>query len=228
MKLFSSVFAFSILLLTSTAHADFIGANVEVGGFKTEADFKTNSSNDFVFEDSTGTYFSIDVQHPIPLIPNARVDTFEFDVDGKSGTTDSTLDVSLKDVTGYYGISLLWVGVEAGLLGRNISINYTEGGTDKNASNALLPMYYLSAKLSIPGTNIQIAAESKQSIDLQILADLNMVEDANDSASDVIYKIAYQPIPILGLEVGYREMNHIIDSVTMDHTGYFLGVTIDI
>lgn len=228
MKFIKVALLFSTVLLTSAAHADFIGANLEFGVFTPETNFHTESSSDFNYEDKPGTYFSADIQHPFPLIPNARVDVWSFKTTGTSGTSNSTLEVNTKDITGYYALNLLWFGIEGGISARNVEIDYSESGTNKSASNDFLPMVYLSAKVSLPGTETQLAIESKRSIALDPLSDLHLIDESEDSVKDIIYKIAYQPIPIIGIELGYIDTHQKIGNATLNNSAYFVGLTIDI
>ncbi|MEO9275641.1 hypothetical protein ABFY09_12335 [Marinomonas sp. 5E14-1] len=189
MKSIKSTFALSTVLLASAAHADFIGANAEAGLF--------------VGDDVSGSYASLDIQHPIPLIPNVRLDILDLETDD-----NSSMEINHFDVTGYYGVGLLWFGVEGGVTLRELEI----GTTDKS-----VPMLYLAANLSIPGTGISLAAESKS---------ISSYDDT--TISDQIFKIQYQPLPIVGLEVGYRTLDQEIDNSNIDYDGYFVGLTIDI
>lgn len=192
MKLVKSAFALSTVLLASAAHADFLGANAEAGIFDTD--------------DGSATYASLDIQHPIPLIPNLRMDVWDLESD-PSGT-----EISHLDFTGYYGVGLLWLGLEGGLTFRNLDMTQS-GSTDSES----VPMLYLAASLGIPGTGITLAAESKS------ISSFDSV-----TISDQSFKIQYQPIPILGLEAGYRSIDQETNFLDADYDGYFIGVTIDI
>jgi outer membrane protein len=192
MKHIKSAFALSTVLLASTAHADFLGANAEAGIFDTD--------------DGSATYASLDIQHPIPLIPNLRMDVWDLESD-PSGT-----EISHLDFTGYYGVGLLWLGLEGGLTFRNLDM--TQGSSSDSES---VPMLYLAASLGIPGTGITLAAESKS------ISSFDSV-----TISDQSFKIQYQPIPILGLEAGYRSIDQETNFLDADYDGYFIGVTIDI
>lgn len=193
MKSIKTAFALSTVLLASAAHADFLGANAEAGFFDGD--------------DGSATYASVDVQHPIPLIPNARLDVWDFESD------PTEREISHLDLTGYYGVGLLWLGIEGGITLRNLDI--TRGNTEESES---IPMLFLSASLGIPGTGITLAAESK-----------NISSFSDVTITDQSFKVQYQPLPIVGVEVGYRS----IDQKTKvfgdyDYDGYFVGVTIDI
>ncbi|MEP0073671.1 MAG: hypothetical protein ABJE79_13285 [Marinomonas sp.] len=192
MKSIKSAFALSTVLLANAAHADFIGANAEAGIFDGS--------------DGSATYASLAIQHPIPLIPNLRVDTWDYESD-PSGT-----EISHLDFTGYYSAGILWASLEGGLTFRNLDM--TVGSSDDSES---VPMLFLAASLAIPGTGITLAAESKS---------ISSFDDV--TISDQSFKLQYQPIPILGLEAGYRSIDQETDFLDADYDGYFIGVTIDI
>lgn len=208
-------------LTANTAFADLLGANAEFGLFESENTFSTDDTRSYNLDDDSGQYFSADVQHFIPLIPNVRVDVFSLSTSGTSTsggtTTATTLDIETKDVTGYYGLGLLWVGVEGGLTVRNLEMNYDIGGTETEVSKSAVPMLYLAATLSIPGTGITLAAESKT------------VSSFDDTTiTDEIYKIQYETPFLVGIEAGYRSLEQEVKNTKAENEGYFVGVTIDI
>ncbi|TYL48648.1 hypothetical protein [Marinomonas sp. IMCC 4694] len=192
MKSTKFALALSTLLVANAANADFLGANAEAGLFDSD--------------DGSATYASLDIQHPIPLIPNLRMDVWEFESD-PAGT-----DISHLDFTGYYGIGLLWASIEGGVTFRELDM--TRGSLKDSES---VPMLFLAASLAIPGTGVTLAAESKS---------ISSFDDV--TITDQAFKIQYQPIPVLGLEVGYRSIEQETNFLTKDYNGYFIGVTLDI
>ncbi|MBR7890018.1 hypothetical protein J9B83_13980 [Marinomonas sp. A79] len=193
MKSTKLAFALSTILAAGAANADIIGANAEAGFFDGD--------------DGSATYASLDIQHPIPLIPNARMDIWEFESD-PSGT-----EISHLDFTGYYGVGILWASIEGGVTFRQLDM--TKGSTDDSES---VPMLFLAASLGIPGTGITLAAESKN---------ISSFDDV--TITDQAFKIQYQPLPIVGVELGYRSIDQETKFLgDTDYDGYFIGLTIDI
>jgi|TARA_R110000764_G_scaffold238207_1_gene335125 outer membrane protein len=192
MKSTKFAFTLSTLLLAGAANADILGANAEAGIFDGD--------------DGSATYASIDVQHPIPLIPNLRIDVWDFESD-PSGT-----DISHLDFTGYYGVGILWASIEGGVTFRSLDMD--RGASSDSES---VPMLFLAASLAIPGTGVTLAAESKS---------ISSFDDV--TITDQSFKIQYQPIPVLGLEVGYRSIDQETNFLNKDYDGYFIGVTLDI
>jgi len=161
------------LLASGTAYADFLGANAEAGLYFSD--------------DWSGNYISADIQHPIPLIPNVRLDILDLEHEDYS-----SIEGNHFDITGYYGIGLLWVGVEGGVTFRELEY----GALDKS-----VPMLYLAGVVEVPGTGITLVAESKS---------ISSFDDT--TISDQQFKIQYQPLPIVGVEVGYRTITQEIDN----------------
>lgn len=193
MKSIKTAVIFATTLLAGAAHADFIGANAEAGFFDTD--------------DGSATYASLDIQHPIPFIPNARIDIWNFEVDNTS------TEINHLDFTGYYGVGLLWIGLEAGITLRDLDMANASGATDSET----IPMLYLGASVAVPGTNLTLAAESKS---------ISSYDDI--SITDQLIKIQYQPLPIVGIEAGYRTINQETDFLDKDYDGYYIGITVDI
>lgn len=193
MKSTKYAFALSTLLLAGAANADILGANAEAGLFNSD--------------DGSATYASLDIQHPIPLIPNLRMDIWNFEADASGG------ELSHLDFTGYYGVGLLWASIEGGVTFRTLDMTI---GSFKDSES--VPMLFLAASLAIPGTGVTLAAESKS---ISSYSDVTITDQA--------FKIQYQPIPVLGLELGYRSVEQETKYLEKSkYDGYFLGLTLDI
>ena len=208
-------------LSANTAYADLLGANAEFGIFQAENTLTTDGSSEFDLKDKSGQYFSADVQHFIPLIPNVRVDTFSLSTTGTSTTggvsSTAKLDIETKDITGYYGLGILWVGLEAGLTVRNLEMDYDVAGSTTSFSKSAIPMLYTAATIDIPGTGITLAAESK------------IISSFDDTTiTDEIYKIQYSTPYLVGVEAGYRNLEQKVKNTESKSSGYFIGVTLDI
>ena len=65
------------LLVAANANADFIGLTAEVGSFSPDADTTAATTGSTVSNNNmdadTGAYYGIAFEHPIPLIPNVRI-----------------------------------------------------------------------------------------------------------------------------------------------------------
>ncbi|MBU1297480.1 MAG: TIGR04219 family outer membrane beta-barrel protein [Gammaproteobacteria bacterium] len=196
-----SALLLSTALLASAAHADVLGLTAEAGSYI------TNDGEDF------NTYFGVAVEHPIPLIPNFRIQ--HQDLEGKVGSTK--IDTSYNDYTLYYEFldGLLWLDLDAGITLR--SIDGSIGSTDVSDS---YPLGYLSAYVTFPGTSLSVGGELKT----------GGGSDAN--ITDTTFKIKYQALYFAGLEAGYRKVSENIDDIDgssfdVDFTGVFIGAFVD-
>ena len=196
-----SALLLSTVLLASAAHADVLGVTAEAGSYM------TNDAKD------SNPYFGIALEHPIPLIPNIRIQSQS--LDGKIGSTK--VDTSYNDYTLYYEFldGLLWLDLDAGITLR--SIDGSIGSTNVSDS---YPLGYLSAYVSLPGTNLSIGGEVKSG------------GGSDASITDSTFKIKYQALYFGGLEAGYRKVNEDINDIDgssfdMNFSGVFIGAFLD-
>lgn len=191
-----SAILLSTALLASAAHADVLGLTAEAGSFM------TNDAEDL------NSYFGIAVEHPIPLIPNFRLQNQS--LEEKVGT--STIDLSHNDYTLYYEFldGLLWLDLDAGVTFRKIA---DAGNSDIDGT---YPLAYVSAYVSFPGTALSVGGEVKTGGGSD--ADIN----------DTTFKIKYQPLVFAGIEAGYRTVTEDFDSAgKFEPKGAFIGVFVD-
>ncbi|NLQ19138.1 TIGR04219 family outer membrane beta-barrel protein [Marinomonas sp. M1K-6] len=191
-----SALLLSTALLASTAHADILGLTAEAGSFL------TNDGEDF------NSYYGIAVEHPIPLIPNVRLQHQE--LEEKVGSTK--IDTSFNDYTLYYEFldGLLWLDLDAGVTFRKID---ETGNSDIDGT---YPLGYLSAFVSIPGTALSVGGEVKSG------------GGSDADITDTTFKIKYQPLVFAGIEAGYRTMTQDFASAgKFEPKGAFIGVFVD-
>ena len=88
-------------------------------------------NDDLGYDDETGTSIYVALEHPIPVLPNIRLQrtdldisernnlsrtfTFEGDVYTAADTVDSTTDLTHTDATFYYEVLDNWVNLDVGL-----------------------------------------------------------------------------------------------------------------
>ncbi|RBO78376.1 TIGR04219 family outer membrane beta-barrel protein [Marinomonas aquiplantarum] len=196
-----SALLLSTALLASAAQADVLGLTAEAGSYV------TNDGEDF------NSYFGVAVEHPIPVIPNVRLQSQS--LEGKVGST--TVDTSYNDYTLYYEFldGLLWLDLDAGITLR--SIDGSIGSTDVSDS---YPLGYASAYVTFPGTNLSVGAEYKTG------------GGSDADITDTTFKIKYQALYFGGLEAGYRKVEEDIDDIDgsafdIKFTGVFIGAFLD-
>ena len=228
-KLFS--IAAMTALVTTSASADILRVEGAVGAWQTTPtgtiSYQENNSFDLVdqsgFEASTNVYAWIYLKHPIPVVPNVRIEyaepSFEGDIKQKiewdgdvyaSGT--NSLSLTQYDAVLYYNIldNTLWSTIDLGLDVKYIDGNYklseSTGLLDKVDQNfaITMPLAYVRGRVQIPITNIGVEA-----IVRGISYSDNTVVDAEIKLD---YTMDFVPVIQPGLELGYRYQQIKLDS----------------
>jgi outer membrane protein len=170
--------------------------------------------------DTTNAYVWMLLKHPIPIVPNVRLEYAKLNDDGKSkGTFDnfstpaespSTIDVSEYDIIPYYNLmdNLLWTTIDLGL---DLRIQTTKFkaqdveildmavptyATYEDDTTILIPLVYARVRVEIP------------MIDVGLESDVKYITYSGSTVYDIRAKVDYTMsfIPVLqpGLELGYR------------------------
>ena len=228
-----SAWLFSSLFLASVAQADVFGLTAETGMFLSNADIEfsdsgSNSASSNLDSDNI-YYYGIAIEHPIPLFPNVRLQSTPLKANGSASTTlngnavsgSAKLDLSHKDYTVYYEFldGLLWLNLDAGFTLRDFDGSVSVGSESSNLS-VMIPMGYVSAYATLPGTTIAVGGEIKT------------LSIGDSSISDTTIKVKYETPFLVGVEGGYRTMNiDLVDisgtDVNSVNSGFFIGAFVD-
>lgn len=243
-----TVLAASLALLTSVpAQADtllglYIGGQMWANNAKGSFGEGEIDQSVFNFEDEYQGSFYVAFEHPIPLIPNAKIASTTLDTVGGTTLTssftfngqtytantdlDTTLEASYIDYTLYYELfdnDLLTF--DFGITGRDLDsyIHVIEPATkidsDLSASG-IIPMVYLSTIVGLPFTGFNFFAEG------------NFISYDDQTVYDVQAGVSYELLDNLAVDLdltlGYRtvklELNDLDDfysDLTFD--GVFVG-----
>ncbi|MDR7120463.1 TIGR04219 family outer membrane beta-barrel protein [Rheinheimera soli] len=213
-SVFSMVFVAALaapVAMADTIAGLYIGADLHFadakGGFG-----QTGNQQNFSFEDENLSSFYIKVEHPVPLLPNIKLQrnsvssngnttlnrTFEFDDQIFAVGTNVAQDVDLSniDATFYYEILdndlvSLDLGVTAKYIDGDISVA-TEGRNATQDLSAVIPMGYLYGSFGLLGTGTKIFAE------------VNYVSYDGSSLSDMQFGIAYELIDSLAVDLSLK------------------------
>ena len=235
---------------TTMAYADFARVEVGAGAWMQQPNthMKYKESTGFSGEDKstaseeTQGYVWVLVKHPIPLIPNLRVEYTEissvgqaegefkfFDGPSLGAGSKSTLEMTQFDIIPYYNIldNTSWITVDLGLDIKIIETEYVASPIGvsvadyKDTSSDVFPLLYVRSRFEIPVTNIGIEA------------DVKYISDGTSTVSDIRIKVDYTLdfIPIIqpGVELGYRMQKMYIETdedllVDYDFAGVYVGV----
>lgn len=242
LALASAILAASIL----PAKADVLGIYVGAQIWQNEADggFSQDSNTlaDFSFDEETNANVYIKFEHPLPLIPNARVrlgklegngsanltDDFNFGDTTFDGSVNTKLDFTNNDATLYW--ELLdndIIGFDFGLTVKNIDGDFivendTVGQSTENVS-VWIPMAYAAVKVRIPFAG------------LYAYGDANVISYDGSDIHDYEVGIGYDLIDNIAVDValtaGYREVAIELDDVDnisadLEFSGFFAGLEV--
>jgi len=229
MKKLLSIVAITALMSTAL-NADLLRIEGAVGAWQTSPtgtiSFAPNSF-DIVdnagFDDSTNLYAWIYLKHPVPIVPNVRLEfvnpSFEgtvasIDWNGKNyASVNNTLTLTQYDAVLYYNIldNTFWTTIDLGL-----DIKYIDGTYEINADSVsgaasvnapfsiAMPLAYARGRLEIPVTNIGV----------EVLA-RGMSYSGNtivDAEIKIDYTMDFVPVVQPGLELGYRYQQVKLDA----------------
>lgn len=232
-------------LLASPTFADTIG--FELGANSWQQNFSGDVSSgligstvdveaDLGYSDETNNVFYALIEHPVPVIPNIRIQQTDLDLSSNgtatvpfqfgginfTGDVSSDIDLSHTDLTLYYELLDNWVSLDVGITVRSIndgSIEITEvntGQTESFDADVVLPMLYVAARVDLPLSGLFVAA------------DVNGVSVDDNSLFDYRARIGYETSIGLGLEAGFRsfELDYDDDGDTADLTidGAYAGL----
>lgn len=193
-------------LLSTTAHADFIGLYAGVDGVYSQTSINDNQATD----DKWNAVYNLAFEHPVPFVPNLKLRYSEFGGtrnNFQSGIyfVDQDLDVNTLDAIAYYEILDNIVSVDAGLGVKRLDatntltttvpgINLTLSDDDKQT----LPALYVAAGGKLPFTGFSAKAE--------VMAGQNSDADFSDINAEVKYNFIQNIALDLGAKFGYRAM----------------------
>ena len=217
-------------MMTTAASADLIRVEGAVGVWQSDPSgtisYANNSfdlANAAGLESTQNMYVWVYLKHPIPIIPNLRLEyadpSFDGTVtsiewDGNNYTNVSnSLSLTQYDAALYYNIldNLFWMTVDLGLdvkfIDGSYSIAADAGGLSPAVEQELqlaMPLLYARGRVQIPVTNIGVEVLARgmsyggsEIIDAEIKLD---------------YTMDFVPVVQPGLELGYRYQQLKLDS----------------
>lgn len=240
-------------LLGASVQADIVRVEAGAGVWQNELSGSLISGTPAVTEDfsalnydkETKGYAWVYIKHPVPVLPNLRLEyaavdfsgtsTQSFDYRGTTYSANAKSDLTLDqfDIIMYYNLldNTAWMTLDLGLDIKVVEAEFN--AAQSSGANAVqeketlpLPMGYARARVEIPGTGIGVegnvkytAYKESKAMDYAIKADYTLV--------DIL------PVDV-GLEVGYRFQQFDIDgsdfdidtSLDVEIDGIFAGATV--
>ena len=184
-----------------------LSGNVKSGGDAANVDRDLNLSTDSTFN------FVAFFEHPIPALPNVRVNYTSINQSGNGRLTNSfgpiavsqnvrsDLELDQLDLTAYYSPLNNWVKLDLGLTLRNLDgevdvrDRLIPANSERVTVRGTLPMLYGAARVSIPTTDLAVGGE------------INYISFDGDSISDYNLYAQYDVMGLVRLRAGYRELS---------------------
>ncbi|MFA5455391.1 MAG: TIGR04219 family outer membrane beta-barrel protein [Sulfurimonas sp.] len=234
-------------LLASSVMADI--ARVEMGagawmqeskGTATYTDGGADGSYISSEKDSSEPYVWALIKHPVPVLPNLRLEYVSLkdsgvasgqfkDFDIGAATTSLSYDMKQYDIIPYYNIldNTSWITLDLGLDIKIVDTSYAvvPSGVFTGYSDSItfaVPLIYARTRVEIPATDIGLEADIKY-----ITTGDSTVYDAR---AKVDYTFDFTPVVQPALEVGYRVQKIDIDESSVDakldieFSGFYAGL----
>ena len=248
MRKILTALACTALLVTATS-ADIARVEMGVGAWMQtpsgEISYRESggTGNDIAKESQkTQPYVWALLKHPVPVIPNLRLEYVSIESTGAAtGSfkefTASGGKTSLKmtqfDVIPYYNIldNSTWVTLDLGLDLKVTEIKYEATGVTgipvgtnySDSATVVIPLIYVRSRVEIPATNIGLEADVKY-----ISYNSNTIYDVR---AKVDYTLDFIPVIQPAIEVGYRVQKIKLNDSSagdakadLDFAGFYAGL----
>jgi outer membrane protein len=211
----------SLLLATlysASASADFLGIYVGAGSWNHDPSGNFNSTqtgstnvdlqSNLGLSDESEGYVWAAFDHPIPLLPNIRLERTSLGHTGTSGSVNfngatvsgsSTVNLDSTDAILYYRLLDNWVNFDLGLNLRKIDGEFAIGSESVSVSETI-PMLYLAAQFDLPFSGFSVGA------------DYSLVSYDGSSYDDLRLRAMYE-MGVVGFELGLRTTTLELDDV---------------
>lgn len=232
--------------LPFAAQADFIGAKIGAGVWDHDPSGNIQSgaagtapslTADLGLASEQEGYFYVAIEHPVPLLPNIKIQktglsstgngtttaSFGFGGQTYSGATTSSVQLDQTDYVLYWEILDNIVSLDIGINAKHVDgrVKVDDGVNPVDvAFDGYVPMAYAAVEFSFPGTGMSLAAE------------LSALKLGDSEITDLTAKINYELATTLGLEFGVRTQDiklSAMDSVnsSLKFEGFFAGLYLD-
>jgi outer membrane protein len=211
--------------LSSTTMADTIG--FEVGAYGWQQNFSGSVASDSIdvidiekdlgYDDETSNVFYALVEHPLPLIPNVRIQKTDLNLSATGST-----DLNFGGIT-YTGAVRSSIDLTARYIADgSVEITDIQAGSPTFGEKAsfdadgVLPLLYVSARFELPLTGLYVGAN------------INGLGVNDDSVIDYRINVGYETAIGFGVEAGFRsfELDYDDDDDKADLTidGAYAGI----
>lgn len=207
----------SLIIAAPFASADVLGVGANISYWDSDLSGEAGKNNDVVdvendldLDSDTNANLSAYFEHPVPVLPNVRLNFTRIEQSGRgelstqfdlvSGEVDSDFDLDQFDVTLYYEVLDNWVNLDLGVTARNLDGELivrettTGGQVSETEVSGVVPMGYLAARFDLPLTGVSVGGEA------------NLISFDGDSVYDYNAYGQYE-VSLLQLRAGYRQIS---------------------
>jgi len=182
---------------------------------------------------STEAYMWMFIKHPVPMLPNLRLEYVTLSDSGVTtgkvnGATVSsnptTLDMTQIDFIPYYNLldNTGWLTLDLGLDFKIISTDAEVKGVYSGSETGVIPLLYVRTRAEIPATNVGLES------DIKFITDGDTI--VYDARAKVDYTFDITPVIQGGVELGYRiqkfDINADDTNGVLDYSGVYAGATV--
>ncbi len=238
-----------VAVLSSSAVADVARVEMGAGAWMQNAEGKisyteSGANGNYISneDDTTSPYVWLMIKHPVPVIPNLRVEYTEVEDSGLASgrfedfdigalQTRFTYDMKQYDIIPYYNIldNTGWMTLDLGLDIKVIDLSYNAAalGAFAGYSDSMMvaaPLIYARTRFEIPASDLAFEADAKY-----ITYDGSTIYDIR---AKVDYTLDITPLIQPAIEVGYRAQKFDIDNssvdakLDIDFSGFYAGLMV--
>jgi len=246
MKKFLPLLVLSTIFVTICS-ADMTRLEVGAGAWKQKPTGYISRADGNGVLDLSGTYNSLETEtteayawllfkHPVPIIPNIRLEYVTITDSGKTtgkvggmqipGSAPTTLDTQEYDIIPYYNLldNTFWttidLGIDAKVITTKAKVSPLFGFMGYTSQETVVtPLVYVRARVEIPMTGLGIES------------DVKYITFNGSTMYDIRAKIDYTfdfAVIEPGVEFGYRTQKLLVDDgltqVDLDYSGFYAGV----
>ncbi|MEA3331616.1 MAG: TIGR04219 family outer membrane beta-barrel protein [Campylobacterota bacterium] len=241
-------------MLASTASSDMIkiegGAGIWQQTPSGDAEYTdattVDGENKFDEDQLNKGYVWMLIKHPIPIVPNLRLEYTSLESTGKAtgefkdytvtvgAEADTFIEMKQYDIIPYFNIldNLGWTTVDIGLDLKVVEASYKADGVIDNdtgfpinysdSATVVIPLLYLRARVEFPATNLAVEADTKYIS----YGDSYLI----DTRAKIDYTLDFVPVIKPAIEVGYRYQGYKFDDddqdgkIDLTFSGFYAGV----
>lgn len=203
-KLVSILFALGLIFPLQAFALVGFGLDAGYASWSQSGSGSINGSNLATSDKSPGMTW-VEVQHPIPLVPNVRIATSTFD----AGNSTDGLSIGQSDFIAFYNLWDTIATVDVGLGVRSMATTVTSSGSSTNLSLGS-PLIYYNLAAKIPGIPLRVGYRSSG------------FSASGLSLADTELYVNYSFALGLGVTVGTRS-----ESLKFNDSGYNVNTSAD-